>query len=187
MGSLVPDGEVEEPLIIEAACKELIDISIINDFLHLQLVAIREVEGDCHVGLPHTALHVVHGEGMGLAFIIFDGVALVVEINRFVFVVAALIGNRLFGFIVSTVRIVQIVRIESCRSTYFHLADIGRYGVFVTVCAEFQQTGSLTMRTANIQYQPTINKDPYVIVAREEEFDGNISAALITFNLTVFR
>ena len=42
------------------------------------------------------------------------------------------------------------------------------------------------MRTANIQYQLTINKDPYVIVAREEEFDGNIFA-VITFNFTVFR
>ena len=73
MGSLVPDGEVEEPLIIEAACKELIDISIINDFLHLQLVAIREVEGHRHVGLPHAALHVVHGKGVGAGGQVFDG------------------------------------------------------------------------------------------------------------------
>ena len=127
---------------------------------------------------------------MGGAFIIFDGVAgvaRVVEINLFVFVVAALIDNRLFDSIAPIVRIAQIARIESCRSTYFHLADIGRYDVFVAFCAEFQQTGSLTMCAANIQYQLAINKDPYVIVAREEEFDGNLLAAVITFNLTVFR
>ena len=186
MGSLVPDGEVEEPFIREAIFEKVVDTVNVDFLFHLQLVIIREVEGHRHVGLPHAALHVVHGKGVGGAFIIFDGVALVVEINLFVFVVAALIGNRLFGFIVFTVRIAQIVRIVSCRSTYFHLADIGRYGVFVAACTEFQQTGSLTMRTANIQYQLTINKDPYVIVAREEEFDGNIFA-VITFNLTVFR
>ena len=36
----------------------------IDLFFHLQLVMIREVERHRHVGLPHTALHVVHGKGM---------------------------------------------------------------------------------------------------------------------------
>ena len=36
----------------------------IDLFFHLQLVMVREVERHRHVGLPHTALHVVHGKGV---------------------------------------------------------------------------------------------------------------------------
>ena len=46
----------------------------------LLLYLIREVEGDCHVGLPHAALHVVHGKGVGLAFIAVGAVFMIITI-----------------------------------------------------------------------------------------------------------
>ena len=69
MGCLVLDGEVEDFL----ACKAVFEVIIsnvgqIDFFLNLQLVIIREVERHRHVGLPHTAFHVVHGKGVLLAF-----------------------------------------------------------------------------------------------------------------------
>ena len=65
MGGLILDGKGKQFAVLEAALKDVIHIGKVNFFFHLQLVMIREVEGDCHVGLPHTALHVVHGKGVG--------------------------------------------------------------------------------------------------------------------------
>ena len=70
MGCLVLDGEVED----FPACKAFFEVIVSNVaqidlFLNLQLVIIREVERHRHVGLPHTAFHVVHGKGVLLAFV----------------------------------------------------------------------------------------------------------------------
>ena len=65
---LVLDVECKQIGSIEAALEPIIDICCINDFLNLQLVIIREVERHRHVGLPHTAFHIVHGKGVLLAF-----------------------------------------------------------------------------------------------------------------------
>ena len=81
MGSLVPDGEVEEPFIREAIFEKVVDTVNVDFLFHLQLVIIREVERNRHVGLPHAALHVVHGKGVSLAFFKIDFSAFVVEIN----------------------------------------------------------------------------------------------------------
>ena len=74
MGCLVLDGEVEDFL----ACKAVLEVRIsnvfqIDHFLNLQLVIIREVERHRHVGLPHTAFHVVHGKGVLAGGKIRDG------------------------------------------------------------------------------------------------------------------
>ena len=81
MGSLVPDGEVEEPFILEAIFEKVVDTVNVDFLFHLQLVIIREVERNRHVGLPHAALHVVHGKGVGGAFFKIDCFAFVVELN----------------------------------------------------------------------------------------------------------
>ena len=64
MGCLVLDGEVEDFLVCKAVFEVRINLVQINLFLNLQLVIIREVERHRHVGLPHTAFHVVHGKGV---------------------------------------------------------------------------------------------------------------------------
>ena len=64
MGCLVLDGEVEDFLVFKAFFEVRINLVQINLFLNLQLVIIREVERHRHVGLPHTAFHIVHGKGV---------------------------------------------------------------------------------------------------------------------------
>ena len=68
MGCLVLDGEVEDFLVFKAVLEGRINVFQFDLFLNLQLVIIREVERHRHVGLPHTAFHVVHGKGVLLAF-----------------------------------------------------------------------------------------------------------------------
>ena len=61
-------------------------------------------------------------------------------------------------------------------------ADIGGYGA---VRAKFQQTGSFTVRAADIQHQLAVNVDPHVIVAGEEELDRNFNvpaAGVFSYN-----
>ena len=48
----------------EVGFQQAANICRIDLFFHLQLVMVREVERHRHVGLPHTALHVVHGKGV---------------------------------------------------------------------------------------------------------------------------
>ena len=70
MGCLVLDGEVEDFLVFKAVFEVIIsNVGQIDFFLNLQLVIIREVERHRHVGLPHTAFHIVHGKGVLLAFV----------------------------------------------------------------------------------------------------------------------
>ena len=65
MGCLVLDGEVEDFLVFKAVFEVIVsNVGQIDFFLNLQLVIIREVERHRHVGLPHTAFHVVHGKGV---------------------------------------------------------------------------------------------------------------------------
>ena len=74
MGCLVLDGEVEDFLVFKAVFEVLIsNVFQIDLFLNLQLVIIREVERHRHVGLPHTAFHVVHGKGVLAGGKIRDG------------------------------------------------------------------------------------------------------------------
>ena len=69
MGCLVLDGEVEDFLLFKAVFEVIIsNVFQIDHFLNLQLVIIREVECHRHVGLPHTAFHIVHGKGVLFAF-----------------------------------------------------------------------------------------------------------------------
>ena len=81
MGCLVLDGEVEDFLVFKAIFEVRINLVQINLFLNLQLVIIREVERHRHVGLPHTAFHVVHGKGVLLAFVECKSSALRVELD----------------------------------------------------------------------------------------------------------
>ena len=81
MGCLVLDGEVEDFLVCKAVFEVLSNVAQIDLFLNLQLVIIREVERHRHVGLPHTAFHVVHGKGVLFAFVEFKSSALRVEID----------------------------------------------------------------------------------------------------------
>ena len=92
MGCLVLDGEVEDFLFFKAFFEFLIsNVVQINLFLNLQLVIIREVERHRHVGLPHTAFHVVHGKGVLFAFVEWFKICVFrVEIN-----VVAIISHAL--------------------------------------------------------------------------------------------
>ena len=86
MGCLVLDGEVEDFLVFKAIFEVWINLAQFDLFLNLQLVIIREVERHRHVGLPHTAFHVVHGKGVLLAFVEWKSSALRVEINVLVII-----------------------------------------------------------------------------------------------------
>ena len=65
MGRPVFDADLElEGGIREVGLQRVTNLGRIDLFFHLQLVMVREVERHRHVGLPHTALHVVHGKGV---------------------------------------------------------------------------------------------------------------------------
>ena len=83
MGCLVLDGEVEDFLVFKAVLEGRINVVQLDLFLNLQLVIIREVERHRHVGLPHTAFHIVHGKGVLLAFVECKSSAFRVEIDGF--------------------------------------------------------------------------------------------------------
>ena len=86
MGCLVLDGEVEDFLVFKAVLEGRINVVQLDLFLNLQLVIIREVERHRHVGLPHTAFHIVHGKGVLFAFVEWKSSALRVEINVLVII-----------------------------------------------------------------------------------------------------
>ena len=96
MGCLVLDGEVEDFLVFKAVFEVIIsNVGQIDLFLNLQLVIIREVERHRHVGLPHTAFHVVHGKGVLFAFVeVIKSSALRVEIDGFAIICYGL--DRIF-------------------------------------------------------------------------------------------
>ena len=150
--------------------KQLLNQSLtfccINDFLNLQLVIIREVERHRHVGLPHTAFHVVHGKGVLAGLQRCCLLALVLKGDfvtqiRYGFVCARII-NRVVAFL--------------------DVADIrGVVVVSVLVRAKLQQARSFTVVTANIQCKLTVNVDPDVIIAGEEELDGDVVVIIIFY------
>ena len=66
MGRPVFDADLElEVGIREVGLQLVANLGHIDLFFHLQLVMIREVERHRHVGLPHTALHIEHSQGVG--------------------------------------------------------------------------------------------------------------------------
>ena len=166
MGCLVLDGEVEDFL----ACKAFFEVIISNVFqidlfLNLQLVIIREVERHRHVGLPHTAFHVVHGKGVGAG------------LQRCCFLALVLKGDFVtqirYGFVFDRI----INRVVAC----LDVADIRGVVVSVGVRAKLQQARSFTVVTANIQCKLTVNVDPDVIIAGEEELDGDVFVIIIFY------
>ena len=172
MGSLVPDGEVEEPFIREAIFEKVVDTVNVDFLFHLQLVMVREVEGDCHVGLPHAALHVeelqcvfASGNFFLVAFTIF--VSFIIEFYRLTKVV------NLFD-IVSATWFIRLIFIS-----WFYLTDIRCVNQFTRfIGSELQQAGGLTVGTADVQRQFVVNIDPDVIIAREKELDWNLFAII---------
>ena len=167
MGCLVLDGEVEDFL----ACKAVFEVIIsnvgqIDFFLNLQLVIIREVERHRHVGFPHTTFHVVHGKGVGAG------------LQRCCFLALVLKGDFVtqirYGFFCAR----TINRVVA----FLDVADIrGVVVVSVGVRAKLQQARSFTVVTANIQCKLTVNVDPDVIIAGEEELDGDVVAIIIFY------
>ena len=179
MGCLVLDGEVEDFLVFKAVFEVIIsNVCQIDFFLNLQLVIIREVERHRHVGLPHTAFHIVHGKGVLLAFVECKSSALRVEID-----VLALIFYGLGR---------TSILVTFWRSAFFDLTDIGCYTILGSIfcLAKFQQAGNLTMGAANVKRQLAINEYPNVIVTGEEELDAGFSLCsicIVFFHLTVIR
>ena len=133
---------------------------------NLQFVIVGEVERHRHVGLPHTALHIEHGQGVGGAvFVQMDGFAFRLgERDRFLIEVD--------GFVVGISRVDHGV----CCVGVLVGADVGGYGA---VRAKFQQTGRFVVRTADIQNQIAVNVDPHVVVTGEEELDGNFDVLAV--------
>ena len=87
MGCLVLDGEIEDFLVFKEVLEGRINVVQLDLFLNLQLVIIREVERHRHVGLPHTAFHIVHGKGVLLAFVeVIKSSALRVELDVLAFI-----------------------------------------------------------------------------------------------------
>ena len=146
---------------------------------------VGEVERHRHVGLPHAALHVEHGQGVGGAFVEGEFFLLIVLIKNF-----ALLGEcdwaavEVYGFVVYVCCV--------SRTACFVGADIGGYGVGFSVSrlSKFQQAGRFTVRAADIQHQLTVNVDPHIIVTGEEELDIGFyrcSISIVCFQHTVIR
>ena len=103
MGCLVLDGEVEDFLFFKAFFEFLIsNVAQIDHFLNLQLVIIREVERHRHVGLPHSAFHIVHGKGVLFAFVEWFKICVFrVEINVLAIISHALdSGMAIFSILI---------------------------------------------------------------------------------------
>ena len=163
MGGQILDVEGENFLVFETVSEQRVHVRNIDLLFDLQLVMVGEVERQRHVGLPHAALHVVHGQGVGgLVFKGFVGGALVIERDRLAVVFDGF--GRFAGPIDHGIILVGVLV----------GADVGGYGV---VFAKFQQTGRFTVRAADIQHQLAVNIDPHVIVAGEEELDRNFDVA----------
>ena len=155
----------------EVGLQQAANIVRIDLFFHLQLVMIREVERHRHVGLPHTALHVVHGKGV-----------LGVLGERHLFVFFALPFELItrtpkgYAFGVTSQRVIILV------VAVFNLADVGCNGVVaVLVRAKLQQTFRFCTGTADIQHQLVINEHPHIIIAGEEELDGDFLALIFSY------
>ena len=102
MGCLVLDGEVEDFLVFKAIFEVWINLAQFDLFLNLQLVIIREVERHRHVGLPHTAFHIVHGKGVLFAFVEWFKICVFrVEINVLAIISHALdSGMAIFSILI---------------------------------------------------------------------------------------
>ena len=135
------DVEGENLLVLEAVFEQFVYTRNIDLLFDLQLVMVREVEGHRHVGLPHAALHVEHGQGVGGAFGEGEGVAVLTK-NC-----AHLLEFDFFA--VEVDRFVNICGVS--RTACFVGADIGGYGVFLSIIPKFQQAGRFTVRAADIQ------------------------------------
>ena len=144
---------------------------------------VGEVVGDRHVGLPHAALHVEHGQGVGGAFVEGEFFVLIVLIRNF-----ALLGECDWAAVEVDGFVVYVCCVS--RTACFVGADIGGYGVGCSVSrlSKFQQAGRFTVRAADIQHQLTVNVDPHIIITGEEELNGDFITGIIPYlNLTVIR
>ena len=184
MGGQILDGKIKDFLVVKASLEILINITQIDLLFNLQLVVVGEVERHRHVGLPHAALHVEHGQGVGGAFVEGEFFGLIVLIKNF-----ALLGEcdwaavEVYGFVVCGCCV--------SRTACFVGADIGGYDVVCSITPKFQQAGRFTVRAADIQHQLTVNVDPHIIVTGEEELDGDFDVFTVFIrannNLTVIR
>lgn len=174
VGGQILDVEGEDLLVLEAVLEQIVYSRNIDLFLDLQFVVVGEVERHRHVGLPHSALHVEHGQRVGGAFgegegfvVLNKNLALLLEFDFF-----AVEVDRFSTSII-------LVNITAC----FVGADIGGYGVgiFIFSLSKFQQTGRFTVRAADIQHQLTVNVDPHIIVTGEEELDGDFIIGIIPY------
>ena len=136
---------------------------------------IREVERNRHVGLPHAALHVVHGKGVGAGG---DGF-----FCAFVFKCYCIVFLQILNRFASNKCFVHhAFNFIAC----FYIADIrGINKLSISILAKLQQAGRFAVFTANVQRQVLINVDPYVVVAREEELDGNLACTIGAINLAI--
>ena len=185
MRGQILDVEGEDLLVLEAVLEQIVYSRNIDLLFNLQLVVVGEVERHRHVGLPHAALHVEHGQGVGGAFgegertaVLIKNIALLVECD--------LLAVEVDRFDITTILVI-LVNITAC----FVGADIGSYGVGCSIIAKFQQAGRFTVRAADIQHQLTVNVDPHIIVTGEEELDGNLDVFTVFIrannNLPVIR
>ena len=68
MGGQILDVEGENLLVQETLLEQLVHARNIDLLFDLQFVMVGEVERQRHVGFPHAALHVVHGQGVDVLF-----------------------------------------------------------------------------------------------------------------------
>ena len=183
--SQILDVEGEDLLVLETFLEQIVYSRNIDLFLDLQLVVVGEVERHRHVGLPHAALHVEHGQGMGGAF--GEGERTAVLIKN----IALLVECDLLAVEVDRFDIITNLVILVNRTACFVGADIGGYGVVCSIIPKFQQAGRFTVRAADIQHQLTVNVDPHIIVTGEEELDGDLDVFTVFIrannNITVIR
>ena len=187
MRSQILDVEGEYLLVFETVLEQFVYSRNIDLLFNLQLVVVGEVERHRHVGLPHAALHIEHGQGVGGAFgegeFFFATLTFaIINKNFALFLEFDFVAVKVDRFALSTI----LVNNTAC----FVGADIGGYGVGCSVSrlSKFQQTGRFTVRAADIQHQLTVNVDPHIIVTREEELDGDFIIGIIPYlNITVIR
>ena len=159
----IPEVEGKLQIVGEQAVKEIVDIFGIKLLLHGQLIFIREVEVDLHVGLPHTTLHVEHGQRVLVGIRAGDLKGRGHAAGAGCPFRADAAGCR------AAVRRVTLARLDR--------ADRGSLGR--TRSAEVNSAAHGTVGTADVQCKLSVNKDPDVIVTSKIKLDGDRVPILI--------
>ena len=166
MSGQILDIEGEVQIVGKQILKQvLVDVLGIHRLLNSQLVLVREVEAHLHVGLPHTALHVEHGQGVLIGPCALDGKG----VNHL-----SIIGyaGHSCSHAAGAAACGQVCKAGALAGLHeanrrFHISEV-------------QVAFHILVVAAHIQGKHTVHKDPDIVITGEVKLDGDLVAVLIS-------